>query len=130
MALFNKNEALQVIAITKVNPIAISKIAQGRYFVQKDNDLYRYLKEVSEKSWKVMTSPTDCKEGQRTICFNEVKNRKDASHFSTPVNDLFINSPIGTAYVLDVDKDGRAKFVTGELTEQELQELEADTVKA
>lgn len=129
MAVVTKAKALKVIATTKLNPLSFSKLDAGRYLVTKTNDNYRFIYETAPKVWKELQHTVDVKEGQRTICFTEVKNRKTGLMMSVSVSKEFIEQPLTTNYIVDIDDKGFSKFVTGEITDTQAKQITSDVIE-
>ena len=84
-------------------PLVRMKLADGRYFGNKDNDDYTVLQKVGD-SWAPLNNVEDASKTEPIIILNDCKDAKTGSKRTIAVNDEYLAWALGTGFSFEVAK--------------------------
>lgn len=121
----NKNEVVTIIA-NGSKPLVRTKLADGRYFGNKDNDNYTVLQKTGD-AWAPVNSVKDASKTEPCIILNDCKDAKTGSKRTIAVNDEYLAWALGTGFSFEVVK-GRTNLNLKTFSAKELKTMIAEEV--
>jgi hypothetical protein len=121
----NKLEVNQIIA-NGSKPLVRTKLADGRYFGNKDNDDYTVLQKIGD-SWAPVNAVKDASKQEPIIVLNDCKDAKSGSKRTIAVNDEYLGWALGTGFSFEVAK-GRTQLNLKTFDKAEMKKLIAEEV--
>ena len=107
-------------------PLVRTKLADGRYFGNKENDDYTVLQKTGD-AWAPVNSVKDASKTEPVIILNDCKDEKTGSKRTIAVNDEYLGWALGTGFSFEVVK-GRTQLNLKTFNKAEMKKLIAEEV--
>lgn len=107
-------------------PLVRTKLADGRYFGNKENDDYTVLQKTGD-AWAPLNNVKDAVKSEPVIILNDCKDAKTGSKRTIAVNDEYLAWALGTGFSFEVAK-GRTNLNLATFDKAQMKKLIAEEV--